>query len=133
MRGAYLFLQLLNYIPVNFRAYWMKYIAEILTSVLKRKVDALQLLPVESEFANASHILNDLLGVPSHSLLWMSSLQEGHPHTLFLSPPINNCLTCGSLLLTHNAPSTVICYTQSGPLLAAKITLRCESCDINYR
>ena len=111
----------------------MKYIAEILTSELKLHVDPLQLVSLESDFTEALCKLNGVVGSPSHSILWRSSLQQGHPHTLFLSPPTDDCIMCGSLLVTHNAPSTVICYTQSGPLLAAKITLRCESCLLNYR
>lgn len=52
---------------------------------------------------------------------------------LFLGPPVTVCLECDETLHIHNPPVRVLCYTNTGPLPAQKITLRCKNCNITYR
>ena len=52
--------------------------------------------------------------------------------TLFLAHPVTACITCASKLSIHKKPTTVICYTCTGPMPAVKITLRCDRCGTNY-
>ena len=74
-----------------------------------------------------------LSGPMSEDLLWETTTKLSDPHQMFLAPPVNSCLNCGSVLSTHNQPCNVICYTWNGPLPAKKLTLKCYSCGINYR
>ena len=75
----------------------------------------------------------ELVGLITQECLWKTTLQKGTPYNLFLSPPLDNCLLCGSILQAHHAPTPVVCYTLNGPLPALKLILRCEGCSINYR
>lgn len=78
-------------------------------------------------------ILN-IMGRPvPQDLLWKATIMHGIPHNMFLGPPSSFCLQCHSALQLHHQPSTVLCYTLEGPIPALKVTLRCESCRLNYR
>ena len=59
-------------------------------------------------------------------------MKIGKPLTLFLAPPTDCCLHCGSSLQIHHEPTTVICFTLNGPVPAQKVTLRCKKCQISY-
>ena len=77
--------------------------------------------------------MQDVLGSLPLDLLWDATFKHGQPLTCFLSPPLDSCLLCNGTLTTHNQPTVCICYTLDGPIPAAKITLRCQHCSINYR
>ena len=70
---------------------------------------------------------------PPLDLLWDTTLKYGSPHLVFLAPPVTSCLDCNVVLSTHNAPTTVACYTIQGLLPGTKITLRCKKCGLNYK
>ena len=69
----------------------------------------------------------------SEGVLWEATMKIGKPLTLFLAPPTDCCLHCGSSLQIHHEPTTVICFTLNGPVPAQKVTLRCKKCQISYR
>lgn len=62
-----------------------------------------------------------------------ASISTGVPLTCFLAPPVDTCLQCSARLHVHNHPVRVVCYTQDGPVMALKLTLRCRGCGLNYR
>ena len=62
-----------------------------------------------------------------------TSISTGVPLTCFLAPPVDTCLQCSASLHVHNHPVRVVCYTQDGPVIALKLTLRCRACGLNYR
>ena len=63
----------------------------------------------------------EVLGPIEQSVLWKTTFLEGSAHNIYLSPPVDNCLTCGSSLQAHHLPTSVICYTWSGPLPASNL------------
>ena len=129
--GCILLLQLVRYIPENFCIYRRECIAYILNTALKLKLTPCS---VNQLIAKCEAVeLDDVIGNPSMSLLWEATFQNGSPHTVFLAPPVTACITCPPKLSTHNKPTTVICYTCTGPMPAMKITLRCDKCGTNYR
>ena len=75
------------------------------------------------------------IGGPPSSLLWEATFKYDSPRTLYLAPPCDSCIICSTPLVTHNQPTTVVCYTENGPIPALKIILCCPShgCGINYR
>uniref|UniRef100_A0A1X7UPD7 CxC5 like cysteine cluster associated with KDZ domain-containing protein n=1 Tax=Amphimedon queenslandica TaxID=400682 RepID=A0A1X7UPD7_AMPQE len=73
------------------------------------------------------------LSTPPMEVLWQTTFSLQLPHTEYLGPPVIRCLGCDNMLEVHNAPTTVICHTLHGPVLALKITLRCSRCLLNYR
>lgn len=92
-----------------------------------------ELIAVAENFSSCNKEFIELLGPVTQECLWKATLQKGTPYNLFLSPPLDNCLSCGGTLQAHHAPTSVVCYTWNGPLPALKMTLRCEGCSINYR
>ena len=75
------------------------------------------------------------LGIPHLDLLWAATFTTHvHiPHTEFLGPPVEKCIECDDALYSHNASTSCVCYTFSGPVMALKTTLRCRCCGTNYR
>jgi hypothetical protein len=43
--------------------------------------------------------------------------------SMFLSPPVNSCLSCDGSLTMHNSPSSARLYGMSGPVAVSKVTL----------
>ena len=71
-----------------------------------------------ASFADAMMVSEEdqlLLGLPTEELLWKATLNTGRPCTGFLAPPTTECLRCHGALYTHNEPSVVVCFGQSGP------------------
>ena len=129
-----LLIQLLQHVPVDMCSYRMKYISEIMSVALSSAFNSTQ---VEGMIAECK-VLSDSLGCVKigkleMNLLWEAAITTGNPYTYFLAPPVDVCIVCKSALSTHNKPVTAICYTRDGPLVAVKITLRCDTCGINYR
>ena len=56
----------------------------------------------------------------------------GLQYGAFISPPVTECSSCGSLLCAPNPPSSCTLYTCRGPKPATKLTLRCQGCKISY-
>ena len=92
-----------------------------------------ELVLVADNICEANKALVDALGPLSPEILWNATFKHDTPFNAFLSPPVDNCIKCGAKLQLHHVPTTVICYTWNGPIPAAKVTLRCKSCGINYR
>ena len=57
---------------------------------------------------------------------------DGLLASMFLSPPVNSCLSCDGGLTMHNSPSSARLYGMSGPVAVSKVTLECKHCDIKY-
>lgn len=55
--------------------------------------------------------------------------QESTP--LIVAPPLSKCFQCSNTL-TENHTCSVKIYTVSGVLLAEKVTLRCQHCNLYY-
>jgi len=114
----------------------------VLRNILCANIDKIAIPSVE-ELIGLSHLaeeymsenkeLVEIFGPIEQSMLWKATRLEGEAHNIYLSPPVDNCVLCGSTLQAHHVPTTVICYTWLGPLPASKLTLRCEQCSINYR
>ena len=135
LHGLILLVELLDYIPSNFLTYRLQYIADILGVLLDKQVHQKELESFIDECNRSEDtmiLLSSIIKMPL-DVLWKASLKSNKPCTIFLSPPVDSCLKCSKKLTTHNRPSTVVCYTENGPLVGAKIILRCESCGINYR
>ena len=56
----------------------------------------------------------------------------GLQYGAFISSPVTECSSCGSLLCAPNPPSSCTLYTCRGPKPATKLTLRCQGCKISY-
>ena len=82
---------------------------------------------------NESNLTFSAVSEPPSELLWEATFKHNTPRLIFLAPPQDTCSICSTHLATHNAPTTIICYTESGPIPGLKITLRCPNCGINYR
>lgn len=130
--GSILLEQLLRIIPVNFRNYRHEYIANVLNCALKTSLTPTDVKHLVSRSSGSPH-MHDVLGFLPLNLLWDATFKHEHPYTCFLSPPLDSCSVCTSILTTHNQPTVYICYTPDGPIPAIKITLRCKNCSINYR
>ena len=129
--GLVILAQLVNYIPEGFLHHRYIYIANILSTLLKTNVtvaDTKAWMQIDS--VSNSTLAKEL---PPLSLLWETTFMQHFPHTLFLAPPTTICVECSTPLQVHNKPTSVICYTLKGPLPAAKLTLRCPCCRLNYR
>ena len=72
------------------------------------------------------------VGIPTTEILWKATDATRTPHLRFLGPPTLSCLQCRSCLSTNNPPTTVVPYSQEGPLPALVIILRCTKCNLNY-
>ena len=102
-------------------------------SSLLFSLPSLTLKPSDIQLYLGSMPTSTLVGSPPCKLLWEVTTKHDFPHTLFLAHPETSCLVCSSKLKTHNYPTAVICYTLEGSLPAAKITLCCTNCHLNYR
>lgn len=131
--GWLLLQQVLQLIPSNFMNYQIDYIHDILETALKLDIQKSELKVIIDTCCKFDESLKNAVGMPLQEVLWEATFKHGQARMLFLAPPTNFCLRCGSLLSTHNKPTTVICYTQNGPLPAMKIILRCDKCGTNYR
>ena len=132
-RGRILLDQLIKLIPVNFRNHRHEYIANVLNCAMKTSLTPTDVKQLVSRSRGTSPHMHDVLGSLPLDLLWDATFKHEHPHTCFLSPPLDSCLMCAGTLTTHNQPTVCICYTPDGPIPAVKITLRCQKCSINYR
>ena len=130
--GGYIALiQAIQHVPGGFFGYRYQYMANMLAIATKTDIQA----------SNVKHYIDMLpesstdiaAGKLPLNLLWKATFKYNFPHTLFLAPPVVTCLRCAGTLQTHHSPSVIICYTLDGPLPAAKITLRCRQCGLNYR
>ena len=75
-----------------------------------------------------------LMGSSVHeAVLWKATFALGIPYNKFLAPPVTTCLECGCSLQLHHRPTGVICFNTDGAVPGLKVTLRCESCKLNYR
>lgn len=121
----------LQHIPAGFLSYRNQYVANILSVCMKKDVSVADVKQYLSWLHDSeTYSFNDS---PPIDLLWQVTFRFQYPHTLFLAPPVTDCLLCMAPLQTHHSPSVVTCYTLQGPLPAAKITLRCRNCGTNYR
>ena len=73
----------------------------------------------------------------THSRKFEEALRQltkegGLQYGAFISPPVTECSSCGSLLCAPNPPSSCTLYTCCGPKPATKLTLRCQACKISY-
>ena len=127
--------QLHYFIPAEFLCYKFQFIAEVLSCATKVKYTASQVEEFLGTKDDVSKLSREAIGNPPSGLLWEASMEYNSPRTLYLAPPCDSCLVCASPLIAHNHPTTVICYTEQGPVPAIKIILRCsrEGCRINYR
>jgi len=119
-------------VPSAFRSFRLKYVASVLNTGMDVEYSDIDI----ASFADVMMVSEEdqlLLGLPTEELLWKATLNTGRPCTSFLALPTTECLQCHGALYTHNGPSVVVCFGQSGPILASKITLRCQSCHLNYR
>ena len=132
--GSLLFIQLLHYVPAELSSYRFKYVADILSVALETTitVEGVKELTEDANWLDGVLQCVDI-GKPSMKLLWKATFAIGKPCTQFLAPPVSDCIICGSSLTTHNKSVTVICYTAAGPIPAVKVSLRCDTCRINYR
>ena len=128
VEGVVLLQQCASHVPEGFLGYRNIYIANILQCIVAGDVK-----PSDVQLYLASMPTSTFVGSPPCKLLWEVTTKYDFPHTLFLAPPVMSCLVCSSKLKTHNYPTAVICYTLEGSLPAAKITLRCTNCHLNYR
>ena len=126
--GVVLLQECASHVPEGFLGYRNIYIANILQSIVGGDVK-----PSDIQMYLASMPESTLVGSPPCKLLWEVTTKQDFPHTLFLAPPVTSCLVCSSQLKTHNHPTAVICYTLEGSLPAAKMTLHCTNCHLNYR
>ena len=124
----------MKYIPGNFQKFGLNCIANVLNTTLLMDLDAedAQLLIHECDIFHTESA-DRMIGPPPLELLWKATFDHGSPHTLYLAPPVDKCISCAHRLTTHNSPTVVICYTCDGPLPALKMTLRCDNCGINHR
>ena len=73
-----------------------------------------------------------VIGAPPTDILWQATKDTGMPHLLFLGPPSVFCYHCHSPLSANNSPTSIVLYSQDGPIPASKIILRCKRCNIHY-
>lgn len=131
--GCLLLIQLLEHVPAEIRSFRFQYIADILSITLKRTITATRVKELVSESNQFKGRLECVdIGKPSIQLLWKATFTLAKPCTQFLAPPVSDCIMCGSSLTTHNKPVTTICYTIAGPIPAMKVSLRCDTCRVNY-
>ena len=71
-------------------------------------------------------------GAPPTDILWRATNSTGMPHLRFLGPPSVFCYRCHSPLSANNSPTSIVLYSQDGPIPASKIILRCKSCNVHY-
>lgn len=127
--------QSLRHIPPGFNGYRHQYLANILSTAMKKNVSAEDV----RQFTLTKNLLDESELCYFHKclpvdLLWDVTMRYQFPYTIFLAPPVSTCLVCPSVeLSTHNAPTAVTCYTMQGPLPGAKITLWCSTCGLSYR
>ena len=69
---------------------------------------------------------------PPADILWEATNETGMPHLRFLGPPAISCYQCHSPLCAKNSPTSIVFYSQDGPIPASKIILRCTRCKLNY-
>ena len=131
INGYVALVQAIQHVPDGFLTYRNQYIANILTIATRMDIQASDV----KHYIEMLHEANTSIapGKLPVDLLWKATFEYDFPHTLFLAPPVITCLHCAGTLQIHHAPSVIICYTLEGPLPAAKITLRCRHCGINYR
>ena len=73
-----------------------------------------------------------VVGAPPTDILWQATNDTGMPHLRFLGPPSVFCYHCHSPLSANNSPTSIVLYSQDGPIPASKIILRCKRCNIHY-
>lgn len=119
-----------NHVPPEFRVHRFEYISQIINADLKTNFSIQETVDFAQSIECLVHKIHE---VPTDDLLWQISLTSGVGYMLFMAPPTSNCLKCQGMLHSHNKAVTVMCFGFNGPLLASKITLRCQNCQINYR
>lgn len=120
----------LNLVPAEFKLHRFQFISDVINTELKTNFSVEETMNFAQSIEGLPCAIHEL---PCNDVLWKVSLSKGIGCMRFLAPPTLNCLKCGSMLYNHNKIVTVICFELEGPLLASKITLRCLSCQINYR
>ena len=53
-------------------------------------------------------------------------------YSLFLSPPVETCLSCHNTLTMHIPPTMAKYFSLQGVVAATKVTVECRSCSIRY-
>lgn len=79
----------------------------------------------------------DGLPIIGDSIAWEESLlqltkEEKWNFSMFIAPPVLECLECQSTLSASNPPSICTVYTLEGPKPSTKITLKCQTCNTYY-
>ena len=128
--------QAMNLVPISFLSRRIHYISNVINNSMNTMYSCEQVAELVRKVEGV--IFNDVVGMvnfqtPRVEVLWNVTLATKVAHTAFLGPPTIKCLVCSKGLSIHNDPSTVILFGLHGPLPAIKITLRCDSCMINYR
>lgn len=125
--------QAMNMIPSVFLHHRLIYISNIVKQSIGRNLDpsilSTKMQSLQLAYGSQVHVL----GEPPRDVLWRATFESGIPHLAFLGPPVATCYACNGQLLTHNPPTSILCYGLDGPLPALKITLRCGTCGLNYR
>ena len=90
--------------------------------------------PSDIQMYFASMPESTLVGSPPCKLLWEVTTKQDFPHTLFLAPPPSHKLS-GVFFPAQNSQPSNCSYMLHAwrSLPAAKITLRCTNCHLNYR
>ena len=125
--------QAMNLVPSVFLHHRLTYVVNIVNQSIGRELDpsVLSTNMQSLQLAHGSQV--NKLGEPPRDVLWRATFESGIPHLAFLGPPVTTCYACDGHLQTHNPPTSILCYGLDGPIPALKITLRCNTCGLNYR
>ena len=93
----------------------------------------------ESTAVKLLPLLSDKDNTPTVNSLMSLSEESGDIHTMFLAPPVKECInpSCDQIghmnsLSANHAPTDVVVFDIEGPLLASKLSLKCKSCATIY-
>ena len=120
------------YVRFQYIALRFQYIANILNVTRKTEITPPEIKLLINSICSTENA-HPVVSTPPEDILWLATHTHGFPHTMFLGPPVINCLKCYTVLQMHNKPTVTVCYTMHGPVPAAKVTLRCTGCMTNYR
>ena len=125
--------QALNLVPTSFLSWRLHYVGNIVSYCMDKMYAAEEICSLAKRAIEAFSDNIQFLQIPKMELLCKVTLATQVPHTAFLGPPTTSCLVCSRNLSIHNDPSTVVLFGLHGPMPALKITLRCDTCMLNYR
>lgn len=121
--------QACKFVPHSF----LKRREAIIENILKAAKVSLGESKLSSAIKAIDHNKESLhVGAPPADILWEATNETGMPHLRFLGPPAVSCYQCHSPLCANNSPTSIVFYSQDGPIPASKIILRCTRCKLNY-